>query len=220
MSPQTTCEDFANITSLQALVSGPLPCGLQAGTVFAISGPHLALANLSAKQAREQGLLMSGICGPRSTTSSASADLQECLENRLRVTVQALGSTLYKTTWKQWSTSSQRSRLRQRASGLSIVESERTGLPTPGSSVVDAKPRPPIIGNRKPSDPQIGLADIAVWLIWPAQLQTGCFAPTEGRARLNPDYARWLMNIPAAWSSCAPTATRLTSGKLKLSLRP
>jgi hypothetical protein len=30
--------------------------------------------------------------------------------------------------------------------------------------VVDAKPRPPIIGNRKPTDPQISTADIAVHL--------------------------------------------------------
>jgi hypothetical protein len=29
---------------------------------------------------------------------------------------------------------------------------------------VDHKPQPPIIGNRKPTDPQIGLADVAVYL--------------------------------------------------------
>lgn len=38
------------------------------------------------------------------------------------------------------------------------------GWPTPSASIVDAKPRPPIIGNRKPTDPQIGLADVAVHL--------------------------------------------------------
>lgn len=38
------------------------------------------------------------------------------------------------------------------------------GWPTPNSTLVDAKPRPPIIGNRKSSDPQIGLADVAVHL--------------------------------------------------------
>jgi hypothetical protein len=42
------------------------------------------------------------------------------------------------------------------------------GWPTPSSVVVDAKPNPPIIGNRKPTDPQIGLADVAVHLSgWP-----------------------------------------------------
>jgi len=38
------------------------------------------------------------------------------------------------------------------------------GWPTPNSTLVDAKPRPPIMGNRKPTDPQIGLADVAVHL--------------------------------------------------------
>jgi hypothetical protein len=39
-----------------------------------------------------------------------------------------------------------------------------TGWPTPSALIVDAKPRPPIIGNRKPTDPQIGLADVAFHL--------------------------------------------------------
>lgn len=43
-----------------------------------------------------------------------------------------------------------------------------TGWPTPSASIIDAKPNPPIIGNRKPTDPQIGLADVAVHLAgWP-----------------------------------------------------
>jgi hypothetical protein len=40
--------------------------------------------------------------------------------------------------------------------------------PTPSSTVVDTKPRPPITTGRKPTDPQIGLADVAVHLAtWP-----------------------------------------------------
>ena len=42
------------------------------------------------------------------------------------------------------------------------------GWPTPSSTIVDAKPRPPITTGRKPTDPQIGLADVAVHLAgWP-----------------------------------------------------
>ena len=39
-----------------------------------------------------------------------------------------------------------------------------TGWPTPNSTVVDAKPRPPITSGRKPTDPQISLADQAFHL--------------------------------------------------------
>ncbi|WP_243494351.1 hypothetical protein [Massilia violaceinigra] len=43
-----------------------------------------------------------------------------------------------------------------------------TGWPTPGAAVIDHKPQPPILGNRKPTDPQIGLADVAFYLAgWP-----------------------------------------------------
>ena len=43
-----------------------------------------------------------------------------------------------------------------------------SGWPTPNSTVIDAKPNPPVMGNRKPSDPQISVADVAVHLVgWP-----------------------------------------------------
>ena len=41
------------------------------------------------------------------------------------------------------------------------------GWPTPSSTIVDAKPNPPIIGNRKPTDPQIGLENAATLAGWP-----------------------------------------------------
>ena len=48
------------------------------------------------------------------------------------------------------------------------VKLAMSGWPSPGSAVIDAKAVPPIMGNRKPTDPQIGLADVAVHLAgWP-----------------------------------------------------
>jgi hypothetical protein len=42
------------------------------------------------------------------------------------------------------------------------------GWPTPNVSVIEAKSKPPIMHNRKPTDPQIGLADVAVHVAgWP-----------------------------------------------------
>jgi hypothetical protein len=52
-------------------------------------------------------------------------------------------------------------------------EVQLASWPTPSSAIIEAKAKPPILGNRKPTDPQIGLADIAVHLApWPT--------PTEG----------------------------------------
>ncbi len=75
--------------------------------------------------------MTSGTCGLRGTGSSASADLQLCLESRLRARLSTLGSTLYKLTWKQWATPSGVSRSRLRASTPRTSASEPTGWPTP-----------------------------------------------------------------------------------------
>lgn len=112
--------------------------------------------------------MTSGTCGPTSITSSKSVALQSSLESRLQARTQTLGSTLYAMTWKPWVTASGRSRSRLRASVRRTSETGFTGWPTPSSTIMDNKPQPPIIGSRKPTDPQIGLADVAVYLAsWP-----------------------------------------------------
>src|SRR5690606_27410609 len=95
-----TLETILNATSLQASESGATHCGSQDGQMTSLSGPEAALANLSARQAKELGLMMSGTCGLIGNGSSRSATLQSCLESRLRVKTQTRGSTLYKLTWK------------------------------------------------------------------------------------------------------------------------
>ncbi|WP_224776936.1 hypothetical protein [Achromobacter insolitus] len=56
--------------------------------------------------------------------------------------------------------------------------------PTPNSAIVDAKARPPITTGRKPTDPQIGLADVAVHL---ASWATPRANDAEKRGDLAPD---------------------------------
>lgn len=233
MSPPQTSLATPNVISSPASAAGPSPCSSQAGPSSERFGPDPALANLSARQAREQGLLTSGTSGRCLPISSSSADLQSLLESRLQAALLPLGSTLYKMTWKPWPMPSQRRRSRLRASAPRTSATDRTGWvtpttrdwkdsgsdikpradgserfdqlprqavlcgwptatscdsnrqpaqdfttpnitlnhaavlcgwPTPNSSVVDHKPRPPITSGRKPTDPQISTADIAVHL--------------------------------------------------------
>lgn len=130
MSTPTTCAGSRSATSSLESGSGPSPCVEQAGPMTDLSGQPLALANLSARQARQAGLLTSGICGLTSTTSSPSADLQSSLESKLRAKLSNLGSTLYTLTWKPWITPLGPSRSRLRASVRRISATDSTGWPT------------------------------------------------------------------------------------------
>lgn len=245
MFTPTTCADSTSVTSSPASEFGAWPCAAPAGPMIDLFGLVPVRANLSARQARELGLLTSGTSGPPSITSSLSEGLQSFLESRLRARTQILGSTLYALTWKPWVTPSGRSRLRQRGRALRISESASigwptptaasqgsgeapgarlargfnaglspmdaaclAGWPTPNASIVDAKPRPPIIGNRKPTDPQISTADIAVHLCgWQTPLASDGQV-TQGRTA---DFIRGRTALSA--SECLPTdqPARLTA---------
>ena len=164
------------------------------------SGPALARANLSARQAKERGLLTSDIFGLHGTTLLKSADLELSLVSRLRARTASTGSTLYRLTWKDRATPSSRLIFALRASALRIsgndfsswptpattdykggyqggrirngkystdrldVVAQLAGWTTPDATMGNAKSRPPVIGNRKPTDPQISLADQAFHL--------------------------------------------------------
>lgn len=131
MSTQATCADSRNAISSQELASGHMPFALPDGATTDLFGQVPVRANLSARQAKDLGLLMSGTSGRRGTTSSASAALQSSLESRLRARTQTLGSTLYTLTWKPWVTPSGQSRSRLRASVRRTSAIDSTGWPTP-----------------------------------------------------------------------------------------
>lgn len=139
MSHLTTCEDSRSATFSPELASGPTPCASPDGLTINRSGQAPARASLSARQAKEMGLLTSGTFGPTSSTSSASADLSMSLANRLQAVTQTHGSTLYKLTWKDWATPSGLCRSRQRASVRRTSERGPTGWPTP---VANTNPQP------------------------------------------------------------------------------
>lgn len=129
-SALTTCGDTPSTTSSPASVSGATPCARLDGPTTGLCGRAVALASLSPRQARAAGLLTSGTYGPPGSGSSASAALTSSLESRLRARTAGLGSTLFRLTWKVWTTPAGRSIPALRASALRTSGSGSTGWPT------------------------------------------------------------------------------------------
>lgn len=125
------CAASPNVISSQAQESGRLQHDEPDGATTSRCGPDPALANLSARQAKAAGLLTSGTYGPLGSGSSNSAALSASLASKLQAVTSILGSTLYKLTWKEWTTPSGVCRLRLRATALRTSETARSGWPTP-----------------------------------------------------------------------------------------
>lgn len=71
-------------------------------------GPEVALASLSPRQAKEKGLLTSGIYGHPGSGSLNSVILQSSLANRLHQKMDLGGSMLFSMTWRQRATAAGR----------------------------------------------------------------------------------------------------------------
>lgn len=131
MFVQATLPVFGSTTFSPVSEPGATPCASPAGPTTAPSGRAHAPANLSARQARERGLLTSGTCGPPSAGSSASTALASSLASRLRSNVATLGSTLYRLTWRGKATPAGRPYFQLVASVPRTSDSAATGWPSP-----------------------------------------------------------------------------------------
>lgn len=96
-----TLLDTPNAISSPGSADGNSPSCEQAGPMIAPCGLVHVHANLSARQAKELGLLTSGIYGRRGSGSSSSAALQQYLASRLPALTRWSGSTLFNLTWKE-----------------------------------------------------------------------------------------------------------------------
>lgn len=170
MSTPATYADSHNAISSQALAFGPMPSGLPDGATTDLFGLVPVRANLSARQAKELGLMTSGTCGPTSITSSKSAGLQSSLESRLQARTQPLGSTLYAMTWKPWVTASGLSRSRLRASVRRTSETDCTGWVTPAAR--DWKDTPGMVAQRDGKDRNDQLPRQSYLAGWPTTTAT------------------------------------------------
>ena len=128
---QASLLDTHNATSSQESADGVTRCDSPDGQTTGPCGPAPAPANLSARQAKAQGLLTIGTSGQHSGGSSLSADLQSSLESRLRAALDVNGSPEYALTWKHWDMQSGPPICALRASARRTSDSGRGGWPTP-----------------------------------------------------------------------------------------
>lgn len=198
MFDQMTLPITHNATSLQGSASGPTPSDKQDGLTIAQSGQVLAPANLSARQAAERGLLMSGTYGQRSFGSSASESLSRSLANRLRAVTDTIGSTLYVMTWKVRVTPSGRSIFALRASARRTSDSGFTSWPTPKVNTA-----PYQYGNGDHNKIHLELPGAALLASWPTpQANNGERGGSEQRAT-NPERSNDLHDFAllASWTT-------------------
>lgn len=210
MFTPTTCASSPSATFSPALVSGAWPCAVPAGPTTDLFGPVPVRANLSARQAKALGLMTSGTCGQPSTTSSASAALQQCLESRLQAKTQTLGSTLYTLTWKPWATPSGRSHSRLRASVRRTSETGFSGWGTPTATTPGGTAEMALDRKRQAVAAGHSMGISVTALTWQAEL-AGWPTPTtrDWKDGKNPD-----VNVPlnallgrVVWLAGWPTPT-------------
>jgi hypothetical protein len=153
-------------------------------------GQDHVLASHSVPPERARALTIRATYGPLFGGSSPSADLQSCLENRLRARLDVDGSPEYVLTWKRWDMASGVPICALRASARRTSGKGCGGWPTlcavDSRSLKGGRDRPNRTGG-------VGLCQ--------AMLNRG---HTDGY--LNPTWAGWFMGYDQAHTLCGVTA--------------
>ena len=166
------------------------------------SGPEAAHVNLSARRAKEEGLLTSGTYGPQCSISRKSAVLQRFLESRLRRKTALLGSTLYRLTWKERVTPSGRAIFALRASAHRTSVSVRIGAlsawNTPATTDYKGGYHGGRIRNGKLSIDRLDVtAQLASWPTTSASDGSGGRMPKDPMVKVRPSGSKVHINLNA-----------------------
>ncbi len=218
MLDQATLPGLNNATFSLESESGATHCVAPDGLMTDPSGQVHAPANLSARQAREKGLLTSGTFGPRSSISSVSAALSRSLASRLQAVTALYDSTLYVLTWKEQVTPAGRVIPLLRASAHRTSGPDCTGWPTPATRDGKGGYAGGRMRNGKLST---DVLDVTAQLTEPKRLTVsgelliGLDARITSCGQLNPALSRWLLGLPPEWDDCAVMAMPLSPRKPK-----
>jgi hypothetical protein len=130
-------QDMIRLISLQALAGGAMRSASQAGQMTGPCGRDHAPASHLAAPGKVVASAISDTSGRRGSGSSASATLQQSLVSRLQARLPLNGGTLYRLTWKQKATPSQRLIWALRASARRTSDSDCSGWPTPQTALAE-----------------------------------------------------------------------------------
>ena len=220
--PQMTLRSSPNATFSLASGDGQPHLDLPVGQTQDLFGQDHPPANPSQLQETTKPKTMNAICGPSSSISLESANLQQFLGSRLQAQLGTNGSTIYKLTWKNKTTPRQWSYSQLVASALRKKETDcglqHKGWPTPcaNDNRDRGKWKDPVVQRRIKIGKSIELS-MLVGVVASSIEQTGqiphmstALIQKREPSQLNPRFSLWLMGYPIAWAYCAERVTPLS----------